>query len=78
MNSALQCLSNTEGLTKYFIFEIYKKEINHNNVMGSKGRVSEAYYELMYDMWIGKSSRVAPTSVKMAIGEVAKQFKGYA
>ena len=40
--------------------------------MGSKGRVSKAYAELMNDMWVSSSSRVAPHSVKSAIGEVAK------
>ncbi len=74
MNSALQCISNTEPLTKYFLFQLFKGEINSVNPMGSKGRVSKAYYELMNDMWINNVSRVAPHSVKTAIGEVAKQF----
>ncbi len=46
--------------------------------MGSKGRVAKAYAELMQDMWISGSSWVAPHNVKSAIGEVAKQFWGYA
>lgn len=72
MNSALQCLSNTEPLTKYFIFKLFSGEINSSNPMGSKGRVSKAYYDLMYDMWVGNVSRVAPHSVKSTISEVAK------
>lgn len=55
MNSALQCLSNTEPLTKYFLFKLFKNEINSSNPMGSKGRVSSAYYELLYDMWISSA-----------------------
>ncbi len=37
MNSALQCLSNTEPLTKYFLFKLFLSEINSSNPMGSKG-----------------------------------------
>ncbi len=47
MNSALQCLSNTEPLTKYFLLELHLQEINSQNPMGSKGRVAKAYAELM-------------------------------
>jgi len=47
MNSALQCLSNNPGLTQYFLLGLWKKEINSRNVMGSKGRVSTSYAQLM-------------------------------
>lgn len=46
--------------------------------MGSKGWVSKAYAELMKEMWVSDASWVAPHGVKSAIGEVAKQFRGYA
>jgi len=72
MNSALQCLSNTEPLTKYFLFDLHLSEINTFNPMGSKGWVSKAYCELMNEMWVSGSTWVAPHSVKSAIGEVAK------
>ena len=31
MNSALQCLSNTEDLTKYFLLDSFKAEINNGS-----------------------------------------------
>lgn len=77
MNSALQCLSNTPGLTQYFLLGLWKREINSRNVMGSKGRVSTAYAELMEDMWLGKRERAQPTTLKRAIGDIAPQFRGY-
>ena len=64
MNSALQCLSNTEALTKYFLLGIFHEEINAQNVMGSKGRVSEAYNEVLEDLWIGNDDRVTPSGLK--------------
>ena len=77
MNCALQCMSNTIELTKYFWFRIHESEINHTNVLGSKGRVAEAYGELINDMWIGSKSKAAPFNVKKSIGTVVAQFRGY-
>ena len=45
MNSALQCLSNCEDLTKLF-FSI--SEINTLNNLGSKREISNAYYNMIY------------------------------
>jgi len=78
MNSALQCLSNTTELTKYFLFGLYKNEINYNNPLGTKGRLSSAYYKLMSQMWTKSDYRVTPGDVKRAIGTVAYQFQGFA
>ena len=35
MNSALQCLSHTEELTKYFLLKKYIDEINKKNKLGT-------------------------------------------
>jgi uncharacterized UBP type Zn finger protein len=47
MNSVLQCLSNTEPLVKYFLFECYLNHINERNTLGSRGRLAMAYYDLL-------------------------------
>lgn len=78
MNSSLQCMSNTIELTKYFLFGLYKHEINYNNPLGTKGRLANAYAKLMKELWISNDSRVAPWDVKKAIGTVAYQFQGFA
>ena len=78
MNSALQCLSNTVELTKYFLFGLYKNEINYSNPLGTKGRLATAYAKLMKELWVTSDSRVAPWDVKKAIGTVAYQFQGFA
>ena len=51
LNSVLQCLSNTIDLTKYFLKELFKKEINSGNYFGTRGEISKAYYELISKMW---------------------------
>lgn len=35
MNSAMQCLSHTEDLTKYFLLKLCDKEINTQSVHGT-------------------------------------------
>jgi len=52
MNSALQCISNTTELTKYFLYGIYKDEVNYKNALGTQGRLVAAYAQLMKEMWI--------------------------
>jgi ubiquitin C-terminal hydrolase len=50
-NSVLQCLSNTIDLTKYFLSNIYIKEIRQNNFVEGKGELAQAYYKLIDKMW---------------------------
>jgi hypothetical protein len=56
---------------------LHEGEINHTNILGSKGRVAEAYGELMSDMWIGTKRKAAPFNIKKSIGTVVAQFRGY-
>ena len=37
MNSALQCLSHTWPLTRYFLSKRFAQEINKENPLGSEG-----------------------------------------
>lgn len=43
MNSALQCMQHTRGLSEYFINKFYANEINEENPIGSKGKLIKAY-----------------------------------
>lgn len=77
MNSGLQCLSNTVELTKYFLFNLYKQHINHDNPLGMGGRLAEAYQSLLDDMWIRKDARTAPHDLKRVLGKRVARFSGY-
>ncbi|XP_074929058.1 ubiquitin carboxyl-terminal hydrolase 4 isoform X6 [Chelonoidis abingdonii] len=77
MNSALQCLSNTPPLTEYFLEDRYEAEINHDNPLGMRGEIAEAYAELIKQMWSGRHSHVAPRVFKTQVGRFAPQFSGY-
>jgi len=77
MNSALQCLSNTSPLMKYFVSCSYKHELNPSNPLGMNGKIAEAYAELMHQMWNGQNHFVTPRAFKMQVGRFAPQFSGY-
>ena len=77
MNSALQWLSNTTELTKYFISGWYINEINYENPLGTQGQLVNAYAKLIKDIWFGYGKRVAPWDIKKAIGAIAPQFQGF-
>ena len=77
MNSALQCLSNTPTLMKYFVSNSYKHDLNPTNPLGMHGKIAEAYGELMHQMWNGQNHFVTPRAFKMQVGRFAPQFSGY-
>ncbi|XP_057701493.1 ubiquitin carboxyl-terminal hydrolase 4 isoform X2 [Corythoichthys intestinalis] len=77
MNSALQCLSNTSPLTEYFLNDQYEYEINRGNPLGMRGEIAEAYADLVKQMWLSRSSSVAPRTFKTQVGRFAPQFSGY-
>ncbi|KAL0978331.1 hypothetical protein UPYG_G00169110 [Umbra pygmaea] len=77
MNSALQCLSNASPLTEYFLDDRYEAEINRDNPLGMRGEIAEAYADLVKQMWLSRSSYVAPRTFKTQVGRFAPQFSGY-
>ncbi|KAJ0068488.1 hypothetical protein NL108_008436, partial [Boleophthalmus pectinirostris] len=77
MNSALQCLSNASPLTEYFLNDQYEAEINRENPLGMRGEIAEAYADLVKQMWLSRSSYVAPRTFKTQVGRFAPQFSGY-
>uniref|UniRef100_A0A7M5VFF9 Ubiquitin carboxyl-terminal hydrolase n=2 Tax=Clytia hemisphaerica TaxID=252671 RepID=A0A7M5VFF9_9CNID len=77
MNSALQCLSNTTPLMKYFLANTHKSELNPTNPLGMNGKVAEGYADLMHQMWSGNQSHVSPRQFKMTVGRFAPRFSGY-
>lgn len=77
MNSGLQCLSNTMELTKYFLFGLYKNDINEDNPLGLGGNLAKAFASLMTDMWIEGDSRTAPYDLKRVLGKRVARFSGY-
>ncbi len=78
MNSTLQCLANTPGLTEYFTFGKYVRFINRTNPLGFKGKIAEEYGAMLGEIWSGKYTVVTPRGLKQVIGEFCPRFSGYA
>ncbi|KAF9586117.1 ubiquitin-specific protease doa4 [Lunasporangiospora selenospora] len=76
MNSVIQCLIATPPLSRFFLDGSYKRYINMRNIHGTKGKLAEAFSDLIRGMWSGQSLVVSPTSFRYAIVEFAPQFKG--
>jgi ubiquitin carboxyl-terminal hydrolase 4/11/15 len=77
MNSALQCLSHTEELTKYFLLNKYLEEINKKNKYGSGGSIAKAYYELIKELWMGRQQYLSPWDFRQIFVGFVKQFAGF-
>ena len=77
MNSCLQCLSNTELLTFYFLKSFYEKQINRTNPLGSKGRIAKNYAKFIKGMWYDSDNAFSPDLMKLAVYRTSPMFSGY-
>ncbi|KAF9172125.1 CSN-associated deubiquitinating enzyme Ubp12 [Mortierella sp. AD010] len=77
MNSALQCLSNSKDLTRYFLAGAWRDELNLDNPLGMHGEVARAYANLIDKLWKGSSKVFSPREFKSTIGRFAPSFTGY-
>jgi ubiquitin C-terminal hydrolase len=78
MNCVLQCLANTEPLTKYFLFDVFQYHINTKNMYGTRGKLAVAFAELVQELFLGNNRYVAPWDVKRIVAMKASQFSGFA
>lgn len=79
MNSALQALSHSAPLTKFFLSGRFKGDVNEDNPLGSGGKLAYAYEEVIKELWMNNArsvSSTSPTSMKRAIALHAPQFAG--
>ncbi|KAK1989941.1 ubiquitin carboxyl-terminal hydrolase, partial [Colletotrichum falcatum] len=77
MNSALQCVRSVEELTKYFLTDQYKEELNKANPLGYKGQVAMAYGGLLKDIYAESRGAVSPRDFKNTVGRARSTFQGW-
>eukprot|EP00826_Nyctotherus_ovalis_P037445 TRINITY_DN3411_c0_g2_i9.p1 TRINITY_DN3411_c0_g2~~TRINITY_DN3411_c0_g2_i9.p1 ORF type:complete len:986 (+),score=268.04 TRINITY_DN3411_c0_g2_i9:116-3073(+) len=77
MNSGLQCLSNTFLLTKYFLDDQYKDEINAENPLGIKGALARSYAKLVKILWTVSRPSISPGFFKRAVGSFRAVFSSH-
>ena len=78
MNSSIQCLSNTYALTRYFLDEMFKEELNTDNVLGTGGKLAVQFARLLNELWNEESPVVTPWSFKKVVGNFQPMFSGFA
>ena len=69
MNSALQCLSNTFALTKYFLERRFMADINTTNILGSKGKLAKEYANLLTNLWFNTNETFSPYLIKSRVSD---------
>lgn len=78
MNSALQCLSLTPHLRRYFLSDLYLHELNYVNPLGMEGKVALSLGALIKNMWSGDEfDAVSPKNLKQTVGKFAPRFNGF-
>ncbi|KAL1919590.1 uncharacterized protein VTP21DRAFT_1521 [Calcarisporiella thermophila] len=77
MNSALQCLSNSQELTRYFLDEVFRREVNKENPLGTGGRLADSYWNLLNNLWRAPQDVFRPIQFKNVIGHYFSAFDGY-
>lgn len=77
MASALQCLSNSTPLTRFFLTDKFKRDLNRSNPLGMQGELADEYAKLLTEMWSGNYSASEPRGFKFKIERFAPQFAGY-
>lgn len=78
MNSALQCLRSCEELTKYFLSNKWKEEVNANNPIGHKGAIAKVYAQVLSGIYdVTATGSYSPKNFKNALGKANSLFSGY-
>ncbi|KAK3092017.1 hypothetical protein FSP39_024469 [Pinctada imbricata] len=80
MNAVLQCLSNTDWFSKYFITKQYKDDLKgkifSKKFSGSKYEVTEQLGQLLESIWYSKYDSNISSIFKNVVGKTNNQYKG--
>ncbi|CAG9333065.1 unnamed protein product [Blepharisma stoltei] len=74
VNSALQCLSNCQPLTDYFLSGVYEDEINMHNPHGTQGELTLSVAEVITTQWIESYDCIVPKNLVETIYKYGSQF----
>jgi len=77
MNSVLQSLSHATPLTRYFLSNRFKSNLNTCNPLGTGGKLASAYEVFLKDVWMKSGIKsISPVALKRAIALFAPRFVG--
>ena len=87
MNSTLQCLAHTAPLRDYFLSGRFRRDLNTENPLGTRGELAKEFASLLTEMWrrtppstgaAPHSPTTYPLSFKSALEKHAPRFAGQA
>lgn len=76
MNSALQALSNTVPLRRYYSSGDFKADLS-TAPLSTKGRLANSFADLLKTMWANTHKVQSPLELKHLIAEKRSEFAGY-
>eukprot|EP00842_Homolaphlyctis_polyrhiza_P006455 jgi/Hompol1/6810/HPOL_005103-RA len=76
LNSVVQCLSATVPFARFFLDGSYRRFINRNNPMSSKGRMAESFAQLIQAIWKSQDTVVVPSEFKETVNDLHPSFAG--
>ncbi|KAI5299706.1 hypothetical protein KEM56_003022, partial [Ascosphaera pollenicola] len=72
------CIRSVEELTRYFLADNYKADLNPSNPLAHGGNVARAYANLLHQIFdVHATSAFAPRQFKNCIGRYGPSFSGY-
>lgn len=77
MNSALQCLSHCEDLTKFFLLKYHTNDINLHSKFSSNGHIANSYYDLIHNLWNSNCEYLSPGDFRHMLIKIVKKFQGF-
>jgi len=82
MNTILQCLSNTDVFSDFFVQKKFKDVFNNKGIKrivgNSKGEVCEHLGSLLESLWSGDYTTEISNNLKLVISKYNSQYKGSA
>jgi hypothetical protein len=78
LNSSLQCLTHCIPLTRHFVTDRYKQELNPGNLDGSgpKNPLVTTYGALCKEMWFNTLPTCNPKQLKSVLGSINHDYYG--
>jgi ubiquitin C-terminal hydrolase len=70
INTALQCLSNTQILANYFLKNVFKVAINKENTLGSKGVIAYQIAKIIKQIHYGQEKIISIFQFKKVVSKL--------
>ena len=77
MAASLQLLASVWPLTVFYVRGVYKEHLSPENVLGTKGAMSEEYSNMLKDLVLSNKKFVTPTAFLKQVRAFQSRFEGF-